>query len=328
MTTVVGGTFSYLHAGHKLLLRKAAEIGDRVIIGLTTDEFLSQHKRYGKIKYETRKRNLEKFMKTLTPDFEIQPLDTKDGNTTEVREYTNIVVSVETYQRAIHINEVRADNGFPLLNILRVPYVLAEDLFPISSTRIINGEIDRRGKRKQKIRISISTNNDLKVAALRDYVSKFMKNFEISVNSNYELPNAQPFGEDTLEMATKRAMAALKSNDYAFGIESGVFYDRVNDMYFDFHYCVIIDREGKITIGSSSGFEIPSNIVRRLKLGETISEAYEKIYGVSDIGGKEGIVGAISGNRLKRYDLITESIRNAFVPRFNSEFYLDSSLVQ
>lgn len=321
MTTVVGGTFSYLHSGHKLLLKRAVETGNKVVIGLTTDRFLSMHKGYGKIKYETRKRNLEKFMKTLTSNFEITPLDTKDGNAAIVPEYTSIVVSAETYPRALHINRIREENGLKPLSIIKVPYVLAEDLFPISSTRIINGEIDRRGKRKQPIRISISTRNELKISALRDYVSTFMKNFEIKNNRDYETELNQPFGEDTIAMATKRALSGLKDNDYSLGIESGVFYKASNDTYLDFHYCVLIDREGRTTIGSSSGFEVPPNIMKRLKLNETISDAYEKIYGVSDIGGKEGIVGVISGGRLRRYDLITESIRNAFIPRFNVEFY-------
>ena len=35
----VGGTFDELHKGHKVLLMKAFEISERVLIGLCTDEF-------------------------------------------------------------------------------------------------------------------------------------------------------------------------------------------------------------------------------------------------------------------------------------------------
>ena len=38
----VGGTFDELHRGHKVLLQKAFEIGDRVLIGLCDDEFVKQ----------------------------------------------------------------------------------------------------------------------------------------------------------------------------------------------------------------------------------------------------------------------------------------------
>ena len=38
----VAGTFDMLHKGHKALLRKAFEVGERVVIGLTTDEFAAR----------------------------------------------------------------------------------------------------------------------------------------------------------------------------------------------------------------------------------------------------------------------------------------------
>ena len=34
----VGGTFDQLHKGHKNLIEKALELGDRLVLGLTTDK--------------------------------------------------------------------------------------------------------------------------------------------------------------------------------------------------------------------------------------------------------------------------------------------------
>ena len=41
MKVGIGGTFNVLHKGHRALLDKALEIGDEVVVGLTSDRFAS-----------------------------------------------------------------------------------------------------------------------------------------------------------------------------------------------------------------------------------------------------------------------------------------------
>ncbi len=321
MSTVVGGTFAILHRGHRKLLEAAVGTGEHVVVGLTTDEFLEKYKLYDKIRYEKRLSALKQFMSSLTDDYEVKPLDSTVGNSTTSGEYTSIVVSPETYPRALKINEERAGKGLKELCIIRVPYVIAEDLFPVNSTRIIEGQIDPEGKRLAEIRIAICTDNRLKVSAVEEYVSGIFKSTSIQSDSCDGLPGDQPFGFETFEWASKRAIRHGGDHDYSIGIESGLFRDPSSGSYLDFHVCSVYDRFGRVTVGASSGFQVPDAIVETIKTGMNMSDAFRKIYGESNIGGKEGIVGRIAKNTLTRKDLIMESLRNAFMPRLNPEYY-------
>ena len=59
----VGGTFDELHRGHKALLGKAFEVGDKVVIGLSSDEFVSKMgKPHETASYNERRKELEAYL--------------------------------------------------------------------------------------------------------------------------------------------------------------------------------------------------------------------------------------------------------------------------
>ena len=144
----VGGTFDELHKGHRRLLVKAFEIGENVLIGLCTDEFV---KKMGKphvtAPYEARLKELQAFLKksSLSDKAEIIPLNDPYGNTVTDKCIEALVVSEETEKIAIRINQKRSEAQLPPLEIVTIHMVPAENYKPISTTRIRKGEIDREG---------------------------------------------------------------------------------------------------------------------------------------------------------------------------------------
>ncbi|MEM0139900.1 MAG: pantetheine-phosphate adenylyltransferase [Ferroplasma sp.] len=319
MITLVGGTFNYFHKGHEELLRAAYNTGNRVIIGLSSESYVSKHKN-SKIGYERRKERVESFMNKLTGNYEIHPLETSEGNTLEVSDAV-LVVSPETYKNALRINNERIKLNKEPLKIIKIPFVLAEDLFPISSTRIMNKEISRYGKRKKTIRIAISTENDLKIKSANSFISGFMKNYEIIKNKDYKTGAEQPFGDDTIRFARDRAMYGLKDNDYSIGIESGIIYNSINNVYYDVHYCTVVDRYSRLTTGISSGFEMPGKVIDSIKSGVSTNNFVYREYGIENTGKHSGLIGIASGNRITRSGLVYEAVRNAFIPRFSPDLY-------
>jgi pantetheine-phosphate adenylyltransferase len=144
----VGGTFDEFHKGHKVLLVKAFEIGEHVLIGLCTDEFVEKMgKPHTTASYEERLKELQAFLKALglSGKAEIVPLNDPYGVTVTDTCIQALVVSEETEKTALKINQKRSEAQLPPLTIVTISMVPAENCKPISTTRIREGEIDREG---------------------------------------------------------------------------------------------------------------------------------------------------------------------------------------
>jgi pantetheine-phosphate adenylyltransferase len=152
----VGGTFDELHRGHKTLLVRAFEIGDNVVIGLTSDSLVSKmSKPHLTATFEERKQWLKAFLEDLglTERTEIVPLFDAFGSSVKDPYIEALVVSEETKPTAEKINESRKNAGLPTLEIVSISMVPSQNCGPISTTRISRGEMDREGILLKKNRI-------------------------------------------------------------------------------------------------------------------------------------------------------------------------------
>ncbi len=143
-----GGTFDHIHRGHEALLAKSFQVGDVVVIGVTSDMLTAREGKKPDQSYEERVSVLEEFLKSRFPGrkYIIAKLEDYFGPGIASPEVQAIVVTKETSARVPLANSLRTEKGFPPLEVVMVDYVLADDNKPISSTRIRNGEIDSNGK--------------------------------------------------------------------------------------------------------------------------------------------------------------------------------------
>jgi pantetheine-phosphate adenylyltransferase len=150
-TTVgVGGTFDELHKGHRALLVKAFDIGERVMIGVSSDEFVKKMKKpHPTLSYEERTRELRDFLRDhgMLERAEIIPINDAYGGVLLSKDPIEaLVVSKETVPIAHEINEKRKEIGIIQLEIVVIGMVPSENHKAISTTRIHIGEIDREGR--------------------------------------------------------------------------------------------------------------------------------------------------------------------------------------
>ncbi|MCX8151026.1 MAG: pantetheine-phosphate adenylyltransferase [Candidatus Bathyarchaeota archaeon] len=145
----VGGTFDELHRGHKTLLLKAFEVGDHVVIGLSSDALVRQmNKPHVTAAYDERLENLEVFLRDseLLGRAEVVALDDAYGTSISDPYLEALVVSEETRRTALKINELRLKAELSPLAIITVSMVPSQNCTPISTTRIRKGEMDKEGR--------------------------------------------------------------------------------------------------------------------------------------------------------------------------------------
>ena len=126
-TVLTYGTFGLLHVGHINILRRAKALGDRLIVGLSTDEFNAGKHKEAYHSYEDRKLILEaiKYVDLVIPETEWEQKikdvkenkvdvfvmgDDWDGKFDFLKEYCEVVYLPRT--SGISTTKIKNDLGF------------------------------------------------------------------------------------------------------------------------------------------------------------------------------------------------------------------------
>lgn len=142
----LGGTFDHFHDGHQKLILFAADLGEKLLIGVT-DQKLTLHKAFPHTieSYEERARSVANFCQTHHLSYSITRLTDPFGPTLENSEIDALAVTPETSLGASKINELRTGLSLKPLPIYICDFFLAENRQPLHADAIRTGTHNRHG---------------------------------------------------------------------------------------------------------------------------------------------------------------------------------------
>ncbi|MFW9877374.1 MAG: pantetheine-phosphate adenylyltransferase [Candidatus Thorarchaeota archaeon] len=137
----LGGTFDHLHEGHKFLLKTALSVSEFIEIGLTTQNLLENKQFTSKLEdYTTREKKIKEFISSFTSINRINIVEIKDWDDmnkyAQDPEYEGLIVSQETYENALKLNNNREEMGLNPLILIVIPIIKDNNKKKISSTSI------------------------------------------------------------------------------------------------------------------------------------------------------------------------------------------------
>ncbi|MDD1747130.1 MAG: inosine/xanthosine triphosphatase [Methanomassiliicoccales archaeon] len=317
----VGGTFNVLHRGHRALLDKAFEVGDEVAVGIMSDAYAAEHKK-SLVPLEARLGALRSYLSAKAKPFTINVIEDAEGQLLRDPALSAIVVSPESFTAAERLSKMRTDRGLGELRIHRIGYVLADDCTPISSSRVLEGEIDPEGRMLRALRVCVGSDNPIKLQAVSNVLTRIFGDVKVTGHRVTVSVPAEPWGEDVERGAVERARKALGSADFGIGIEAGIF-ERKGDL-FDVQYCAVVDKMNRVTVGHGPGFKYPPSVAELLRKGITVGEAFKQLYGLEKSGRGNGAIGFLTHGMLKRSELTEQAVVAAMVPRIRKEIYFEA----
>lgn len=317
MISAVAGTFDVLHDGHIALIDRAFEIGDSVLVGITSDEMASAG-RGEHVPLAIRLPALERRLSGYGRPYEVFVIDDMYGPADRMDPVDVLVVSEETLGNGRALNDERRSRGVRPLELSVVPLVKACDGSKISANRILEGAYGKHGD-DHVADIAVGSLNRVKVEAVRCVMERVYGDVRITAADVPSGVPEQPFGDQTRQGAENRARAALGGHRMAVGIEAGVY--ELPDGLYDIQQCCIIDSDGRITRGQGSGFRYPDEVAALVRGGLSVGQAFGKLFGDTEIGRKGGAIGMLSRGILDRESLTEQSVTAAMIPRIWEERY-------
>ena len=179
----------------------------------------------------------------------------------------------------------------------------------------------------KRLLVAVGSTNPAKEKGVRLAFSRAFGAVRLKQVDASSLVKSQPLTlEETVEGAEERAIFALESArpDFAVGVEAGLVSLGRGwpDHHLNLQIAAVIDRDGRLSFGSSSGFPIPAKFAKTLKQGGGELDRYAlELTGAKKVLEEHGIVYHLSRRRLSRVEMTEQCVSMALMPWLNAKVY-------
>lgn len=163
--------------------------------------------------------------------------------------------------------------------------------------------------------IAIGSLNPAKLKSARIVVKKlFPKAKIVSVDVKSGVSSQPQSDEESIRGAITRAKNALKKTgaDFGIGMEGGMH--KIGKSWFESGWIAVVDKNGKIGLGSSARWQVSQKISTALLKGQELAAVINDLTSREDVHIKEGVMGLITNGHLPRHISYSHGILFAFAP--------------
>ncbi len=164
--------------------------------------------------------------------------------------------------------------------------------------------------------IAVGSTNPAKLRAAKLAVTKlFPKAKIVGVNVKSGVSDQPMSDEESIKGAINRARRALSEVEravYGIGMEGGI--NKIGSRWFDCGWIAVVDKSGRIGLGSSGRFEVSKKIIRNILKGDELGPIGDDLSGIKDNKRKMGVMGIITKGHLPRATAYSHGVFFAFGP--------------
>lgn len=175
--------------------------------------------------------------------------------------------------------------------------------------------------------VVVGSTNPAKISAARIAFKKVfpkekIKIIGVEVKSGV---SAQPMSDrQSIRGAINRAANARRQvpkADYAVGMEGGVH--KIGGKWFESGWIAVINKKGKLGIGTSARWEISRKIMNRLEKGKELSHIFEEIAQIENAKDVGGVMSLVTSTHLPRDVAYSHGLIFALAPFVSSPDFWD-----